>query len=125
MTTADAFMHATLMLVVFVTFLAGGFVLLCGDVNHTGLKGKISRGLQYELPALGYSFIVKLFGQRAAVMLGKTLDWVVNKPNPLLQGLYVCMPPSYVCMFVRVSLTISFSHSQSRSPPPFPATDTT
>ena len=117
-------MHATLMLVVCVTSLAGGFVLFCGDVNHTGLKGKISRGLLHELPALGYSLIVKLLGQRTAVMLGKTLDWVVNKPNPLLQGLYVCLPPSYVCARVCVSHTLTLTLTVTLTPP-FPATDTT
>ena len=85
---AMAFLHATLMLLMGFGLAAGVFLVGCADVQHTGFRGKVSRLLSVQLPEMGHRAVVLFFGERAAAALEAALDWIVHKPNPLLQVLY-------------------------------------
>ncbi len=59
-----------------------------GDPTMPGWKGRLSTFMNVTTPTAIYDTIEYVFGARTAESLADFVDWVMNKPNPLLQVLY-------------------------------------
>lgn len=64
------------------------FIIFCADTEAKGWHGKLSILFTRTLPTKTYDTISYVFGERIATGLADTIDWIINKPNPLLQIAY-------------------------------------
>jgi len=64
------------------------FIVFCADAEAKGFYGRISILLTRTLPIKIYDAISFVFGKTVAAGLANNIDWIMNKPNPLLQIAY-------------------------------------
>mmetsp|Transcript_4744 Transcript_4744/g.7205 ORF Transcript_4744/g.7205 Transcript_4744/m.7205 type:complete len:451 (+) Transcript_4744:60-1412(+) len=65
------------------------FVMFCADTDSKGVLGDVSRVLINKLPNMIRVSLKALCGERCLSFVDGSYDYIVNKPNPLLQILYL------------------------------------
>lgn len=79
-------------LLIFMVFsITSLFILLCVSPEGTGFLSKVSRFLLYTVPDVGYSLVLKVFGERLTNGVQKAVHYVIAEPNPIFQFVYLLL----------------------------------
>lgn len=82
---------------------AGLFALLFCRIRSDGIDGKIYRAICESGPRLLHAGLRRVGGERFTRRVEACGDWVLNKPNNLMQGFYMLIVNgSFVCFLIEV-----------------------
>ena len=83
------FVHKMILGAYLVMFCGCGYYFFLADPDSTGVNGKVSRYLFWELPAQISATVKSVFGEVVHSKLAGAIDYVTNQRNPLLQITYL------------------------------------
>lgn len=89
-----------LLLVYGIVFFLFGYTLFCANRDGDGINGDISRFIYIYIPNKISKIISYLLGSVLYERLANVYDYVINKPNPIMQIIYLIALNGSFCVYL-------------------------